>query len=259
MEEKHLKYIITADKRVYNFQRAFKELPVVPWQQKRPVQSGSIVYIYATHGHSHLIYVTIALENNLAFAEIIDDEDYWHDKTRYEKGKSGLFVNLFLLEEIVDTERYTFKKLHKNGLVTAQGHTIYVNEQLAAYLKPLEKAFVSFKSNEQKVQLYYEGTKQPVLSNKYERNPLARQACIEHYGTSCQICGFSFKETYGEFAEGFIHVHHITPLADTDGEKEINPIKDLIPVCPNCHAMLHKKDANGNYKTVDEIKKILNK
>jgi 5-methylcytosine-specific restriction protein A len=42
--------------------------------------------------------------------------------------------------------------------------------------------------------------------------------------------------------KGYIHVHHLTPLSTINGEYEVNPISDLIPVCPNCHAMIHKSN-----------------
>jgi 5-methylcytosine-specific restriction protein A len=40
--------------------------------------------------------------------------------------------------------------------------------------------------------------------------------------------------------EGFIHVHHLKPLAQIGEQYELDPINDLRPVCPNCHAMLHR-------------------
>jgi len=89
---------------------------------------------------------------------------------------------------------------------------------------------------------YPEGAKKTVRVNKYERNPQARSKCIEHYGTSCSVCGFSFAVTYGQLGSRFIHVHHLRPLAITNGEYELDPIADLRPVCPNCHAMLHRPE-----------------
>jgi len=87
-----------------------------------------------------------------------------------------------------------------------------------------------------------EGSKRRITVNAYERNPKARQACINHYGTTCVICGFDFLKVYGEVGRGFIHVHHLKPLADIDREYEVDPINDLRPVCPNCHAIIHKND-----------------
>ena len=86
---------------------------------------------------------------------------------------------------------------------------------------------------------YLEGATRQVLINAYERNPNARCDCVRHYGVSCVICGFNFGRAYGEIGEGFIHVHHLKDLATVGREYEVNPIEDLRPVCPNCHAMLH--------------------
>lgn len=88
-------------------------------------------------------------------------------------------------------------------------------------------------------QTYTEGAAQTVTVNRRERNPGARAACIDEWGTSCQVCGLNFGDRYGDIGDGFIHVHHLRPLAQ-GGEQEIDPVEDLRPVCPNCHAMLHQ-------------------
>lgn len=87
----------------------------------------------------------------------------------------------------------------------------------------------------------FEGAKKQVTVNAYERSSQARQECINKYGYKCVICDFDFEKIYGEIGQNFIHVHHIKPLSEIDKEYEINPINDLRPVCPNCHAMLHRK------------------
>lgn len=84
-----------------------------------------------------------------------------------------------------------------------------------------------------------EGASFTVQVNAFERNPVARQKCIAHYGTSCVVCGFKFGAVYGSSAEGYIHVHHLKPLASIGEEYVIDPIKDLRPVCANCHAVIH--------------------
>ena len=80
-----------------------------------------------------------------------------------------------------------------------------------------------------------------VSVNAYERSPEARRRCIEHYGTSCWICNFSFGTVYGGVAEGYIHVHHLRSLSEVGGEYVVDPVADLRPVCPNCHAVLHRR------------------
>lgn len=86
-----------------------------------------------------------------------------------------------------------------------------------------------------------EGAIFKVSVNAYERNPEARRRCIEAHGTECCICGFSFGAVYGEVAEGYIHVHHLRPLSEIDGEYVVDPAADLRPVCPNCHAVIHRR------------------
>ncbi len=89
---------------------------------------------------------------------------------------------------------------------------------------------------------YHEGGKKKVTATRYERNPVNRKLCIEHNGYRCKICGFDFAEKYGQIGKGFIHVHHIVPVSSMGEGYCINPAEDLIPVCPNCHAMLHTEN-----------------
>ncbi len=89
---------------------------------------------------------------------------------------------------------------------------------------------------------YREGAVRRIYVNRYERDARARRACIRHQGTRCVVCGFSFEERYGELGRDFIHVHHLRPLAGRGATKRVDPKRDLIPVCPNCHAMLHRKE-----------------
>lgn len=94
-------------------------------------------------------------------------------------------------------------------------------------------------SNEEKK--YSEGAVKKVLVNAYERNPKARRDCVRHFGYGCQVCGMSFEDVYGEIGKRFIHVHHKKPVALRQKEYQVDAKRDLIPVCPNCHAMLHTR------------------
>lgn len=85
-----------------------------------------------------------------------------------------------------------------------------------------------------------EGERENYLASKVERSKKNRALCIAIHGYDCKICDIKLVEKYGSLAENFIHVHHIESLAKY-GPRWIDPAKDLIPVCPNCHAMLHRK------------------
>ncbi len=103
---------------------------------------------------------------------------------------------------------------------------------------------------------YSEGARRLVRVNAFERDRRAREACLAHYGFLCSACGVDFAKTYGPVGKNFIHVHHLRPIALTDTEYELNPIADLRPVCPNCHAMLHRPE---RLLTIDELKQRIKK
>lgn len=88
-------------------------------------------------------------------------------------------------------------------------------------------------------EVFREGASKTVTVNQYERSAVARSKCLAHYGYKCTVCSFDFEEAYGEIGKNYIHVHHIIPISEIGKEYELNPVTDLVPVCPNCHAMIH--------------------
>jgi 5-methylcytosine-specific restriction protein A len=85
-----------------------------------------------------------------------------------------------------------------------------------------------------------EGSASMKLVKVYERDRGARLQCVKRWGRKCIVCSFEFEKVYGGLGKGFIHVHHLKPLSEQDGEYNLDPEQDLRPVCPNCHAMLHR-------------------
>jgi 5-methylcytosine-specific restriction protein A len=98
---------------------------------------------------------------------------------------------------------------------------------------------------------YYEGATKQVSVNSYERNAEARSKCLERHGFKCAVCSFDFHETYGDIGRRYIHVHHVVPLSEVCEDYELDPVSDLIPVCPNCHAMIHR---TKSVLTIDQLK-----
>lgn len=107
---------------------------------------------------------------------------------------------------------------------------------------------------EQYVRGLPEGAKTRVQTNRYERSPENRRRCLEAQGVRCLVCGFDFGDEFGEVGMGFIHVHHLTPVAQLGEDYVIDPVRDLIPVCPNCHAMLHKRQPPYTVKELQAIR-----
>jgi hypothetical protein len=103
---------------------------------------------------------------------------------------------------------------------------------------------------------YAEGEPQQVLLSVHERSSAAREACIKHFGARCAVCGFGFEETYGLVGAGLIHVHHLKPLSEISKEYVVDPINDLRPVCPNCHAVIHRRTPPY---TLDEVGALISK
>jgi 5-methylcytosine-specific restriction enzyme A len=103
-------------------------------------------------------------------------------------------------------------------------------------------------------QTFPEGAVTSVPVNRYERDPRARKACLDYWGYRCAVCNFSFADRYGQLGQEFIHVHHVIELSRVPANYHVNPIRDLRPLCPNCHAMIHR---TRPAMSVDDLKAIL--
>lgn len=125
----------------------------------------------------------------------------------------------------------------------------YFARRLLAYLEPDPLPEEVVEPNQ-----YYEGSVGQIAVNVYERSPEARKRCIDHYGLACVVCGLSFEERYGKAGEGFINIHHLEPLSNIRASYKLDAIKDLRPVCPNCHAIIHRK--SPPYR-IDAVRRML--
>jgi 5-methylcytosine-specific restriction protein A len=103
---------------------------------------------------------------------------------------------------------------------------------------------------------FVEGAQKSVTVNAYERDPGARAACLAVHGYACAVCDERLEDRYGAIAREFIHVHHVTTIAKIGKAYEVDPVKDLRPVCPNCHAILHRKDPP---LSIDAARKLVRK
>ncbi len=103
---------------------------------------------------------------------------------------------------------------------------------------------------------YVEGNSHEEVVTKYERNPINRELCLYLKGYKCSVCGFDFEKTYGDIGKEFIEVHHAVMVSTMGDNYHVDINNDLFPVCPNCHAMLHRKFPPY---TIDEMKAIIEK
>lgn len=100
-----------------------------------------------------------------------------------------------------------------------------------------------------------EGKSLDYFGKRYERNARNRVLAIQEHGLSCKVCNFNFEAVYGEYGKDFIEVHHINPLSTLKKAIKINPKTDLVPLCSNCHRMIHRR--RNEVLTIEELVKIL--
>lgn len=194
-----------------------------------------------------------------AFDKLIQGEVY--------KRELSIPVTIFFLKKILNE----FGEDHFILAINAvQMHIEYRLHQANKPMNGLKKAIhkleseivsndkddFTFNNENETTKQFIEGAKKLISVNAYERNIQARKACLEHHGYLCKVCNFDFEKIYGEIGKEFIHVHHVVDLATIGKEYKVDPINDLVPVCPNCHAMLHKRRPVAF--TVAELKNILN-
>jgi putative restriction endonuclease len=101
----------------------------------------------------------------------------------------------------------------------------------------------------------WEGDTKLVFGTRYEREPKLRSEAINIHGVTCLACETNFGLVYGDFANGYIHIHNKKPLSLT-GPTAVNPATDLVPLCANCHAMVHH---GRKLRSVNELRAALGK
>lgn len=169
---------------------------------------------------------------------------HW-DEEKAKAGRTALRTDL-LFKVLSEAPIFPLAYLHDkypDYSWTPQAGGMPIPEEIAAELfaQIQSDSKFSFQPAEKKeIELYAEGRQKSVTYKTYDRSPVARQACIEHYGYNCCVCGFNFESAYGKLGSKYIEVHHLKQVADVGAEYLIHPVNDLRPVCANCHRMLHK-------------------
>lgn len=159
-------------------------------------------------------------------------------------GKPGDVAYRNSIEKMIDNGLTSLEVInaHKGNLRKVVGGNVPDLKNVLRYLiKRVEEGETTLRYPEIEVpNNHFEGHVLKCSVNKYERDKSARDKCVKELGWQCQICGIDFKRVYGPLGKEFIHVHHLVPLHTIKKEYKVDPLRDLVPVCPNCHAMLHK-------------------
>ena len=262
-------WLVTVNYNEFDLEKAFDTLSTILWKNSstlegKGLQINDMVYVYVTKPISKVMYQFKVIAHADKSEYPVAQKVFWKDKTQlgsikeyavFEKlqkvDKATLSFDYFLQKKLVSDapiqgRRTDRDKAPNDPIRIFLDHIVNEFGNDALETNYPDEANVESKT-------FPEGAKQTVQVNRYERNPEARAKCIEFHKARCKVCEMSFDETYGMFAKDFIHVHHIKPLSEINEEYEVDPINDLIPVCPNCHAMLHRQQ-NGIPMTVERLK-----
>lgn len=79
-----------------------------------------------------------------------------------------------------------------------------------------------------------------VAVNRFEHDPEAVRLCVAFHGPACAACGLTLEQLYGPAGAAFVQVHQIVPASGLEPGYRLDPVSDLVPLCPNCHAMAHR-------------------
>ena len=245
-------WIISANGYIYDHAAAFEEQGYIDWRQRAKYSVGDIVYIYCTKPFQKIMYKTEVRAINMPFDQCTDDKVFWKNIEEYNRSKEGEYARLELLEQ-ADNDYLSLPKLKEHGLNAAPQGPVRASEQLANYIDLYLNDYVELGIfPEDLPNDCIEGIKTKVTVNKYEKDIRSVLSFIPY----AEITFISAK-TGQDIGKKFIHVHHIIPISTIGKEYRIDYENHLVPVCPNCHAMLHH-GVNGQVLTIDQLKdKIL--
>ena len=251
-------WLVPANPNEYDLASAFSRYETLDWKRSYNYEKGDILFLYISGNTQKVRYKVEVIEGLVRTNDVHYNKTFWMDEEKYNKSLDYNWTRVRFVDE-VDTSELSLFQLREQGL---KGN-IQGSMKLTGELRDYIMSFFDHDLTEN----YYpdevpetleEGMSKSVRVNLYERNPIARTQCMNHYGARCQVCDLNFENKYGEVGKDFIHVHHIIPLHQIQQDYIVDPKQDLIPVCPNCHAMLHRKE-NGRYLSIAQLRKrILN-
>lgn len=246
-------WILPWNKDVFDLPHCLRDFGFVEWRQKNKLAVGDIVFLYCSYPLRQIKYMMVVTKIDISSNDTVNGE-YLHGY-EYNLKPTDFYARFELIAEGSNiNDSLSLGSLRKLGICSNIQGGIRVPDNIVPYL--INSFDVVF---DDLSQTYIEGMALKGSIIHYERNQKAREVCLAHYGYSCHVCGMNFENVYGEIGKDFIHVHHVDFISSFKGmAHEIKATEGLIPVCPNCHAMLHRK-INGKYLSPEELKTIISK
>lgn len=159
-----------------------------------------------------------------------------------------------------ECEEFTKLHLHASQVGFSRPHETKERQKITSFFLLSADDRPALSPLQLEAQPKYEGAEKQVTTNVYQRDPELRRAAVlfakskSNGRLPCACCDVDFGERYGEVGDDFIHIHHVNPLGNKQERHLVDPGKDLVAVCPNCHAMIHR---GREILTVDQVRKLL--
>lgn len=241
------------------------------WRQSNDFAVGDTVFVFITKPVQAIRYRMEVTAIGVPETEQLMPEQLWVDKSLYYESLGSNKLARFEMQEQYADDVFPLEMLWEHGLQVYPQSVRTISKELSDFLLHKDDSDKHYKAspdidpagNPDLGTDYaaddglWEGAVDKALVNHYERDRKAREECILAHGCRCAICGFDFEEAYGAMGRHFIHVHHIVPISKIGKGYQVNPVTDLIPVCPNCHAMLHSKPGCHEAYTPEELRAMM--
>ena len=218
-------------------------------------------YVARAEAENHWVGFAQSVVNSLieSYGDNFNFIIYWHNKHNEVEFVSIPYLDLphLLHEEFLSSNpsKWHFvirdKELHLRGnsnyaIDISKYVNIYSEEDIANF----DQSYYASEGDKQ-LQSHYKIERSTTLIRKFKQYRAKLDKELK-----CEICDFSFRETYGVFGQGYIEAHHIEPISKREQSKETT-FDDLILVCSNCHRMLHRKFYNKEYLSIKELRQIV--
>lgn len=130
------------------------------------------------------------------------------------------------------------KILDKSSVSTVQSSSIEAKEEIVEEANS-ESTLSSVEELSEVVNITCEHAQARDEKSDTDYKVKLKKECIDYYGAICDICGFDFGYTYGEAFEQCIDVHNQNSVEGEEILPTTHPTEDLIPICHNCHHIIH--------------------
>ena len=124
-------WLMSANSKKYDHERAFKEQGYVFWRQIRNFVNGDNVYIYCTKPIGMIMYAAIVEETDIPYTIAKTDQKFYSNGAIQ---KDGLYIKL-KLKSTYGGEKLSYESLQEYHFIPPQGPQRIKDKALLAYIK----------------------------------------------------------------------------------------------------------------------------